>query len=247
MGIEIRFWGVRGSVPAPGPGTARIGGNTSCVEVRCGAHRIVLDAARERKPPFNPSGVVEEFADLLHAYRVSRVKGDRYAGEWPREQFRKQGIGYDPAEADRSTLYLEMMLALNAGRVELLEDRRLVQQIAGLERRTSRLRFHAFFLTVGALAGITQVVATGLLGPGTAVLGASGAVFGLIGYLLAGNVVASTLLDRVKLPPRAQFALFALAALVVTIATGRPGVALVAHFTGLFLGLLAGAVGLLDT
>jgi len=120
--------------------------------------------------------------------------------------------------------------------------------LAGLlvERRTTRLRFHVFFLTVGALAGIAQVVSTGLLGPGTAVLGASGAVFGLFGYLLAGNVVAASLLDRIKLSPRAQFALFAVAALGVTVATGRPGVALVAHFTGLLLGLLTGAVGLLD-
>ncbi|MFD1641448.1 rhomboid family intramembrane serine protease [Halohasta litorea] len=135
------------------------------------------------------------------------------------------------------------------GSIPHLLSNSLALLLAGLlvERRTTRLRFHLFFLTVGALAGITQVVSTGLLGPGTAVLGASGAVFGLFGYLLAGNVVASTLLDRIRLPPRAQFALFALAALVVTIATGRPGVALVAHFTGLLLGLLAGAAGVLDT
>ncbi len=42
--MEIRFWGVRGSIASPGPETARVGGNTSCVEVRCGAQRIVLDA-----------------------------------------------------------------------------------------------------------------------------------------------------------------------------------------------------------
>jgi phosphoribosyl 1,2-cyclic phosphodiesterase len=42
--LSIRFWGVRGSVPAPGPATAQVGGNTTCVEVLCGAHRIVLDA-----------------------------------------------------------------------------------------------------------------------------------------------------------------------------------------------------------
>lgn len=42
--MEIRFWGVRGSIAAPGPETMRVGGNTSCVEVQCGATRIVLDA-----------------------------------------------------------------------------------------------------------------------------------------------------------------------------------------------------------
>lgn len=42
--MQIRFWGVRGSVPSPGPLTQRTGGNTSCVEVLCGNRRIVLDA-----------------------------------------------------------------------------------------------------------------------------------------------------------------------------------------------------------
>ena len=42
--MEIRFWGVRGSIASPGPETATVGGNTSCVEVRCGETRIVLDA-----------------------------------------------------------------------------------------------------------------------------------------------------------------------------------------------------------
>ncbi len=42
--MEIHFWGVRGSIASPGPETARVGGNTSCVEIRCGAQRIVLDA-----------------------------------------------------------------------------------------------------------------------------------------------------------------------------------------------------------
>jgi len=40
----VRFWGVRGSVPCPGPGTVRYGGNTACVEVRCGEHRLIFDA-----------------------------------------------------------------------------------------------------------------------------------------------------------------------------------------------------------
>ena len=40
----VRFWGTRGSIPAPGPETLRYGGNTSCVEVRCGKEIIILDA-----------------------------------------------------------------------------------------------------------------------------------------------------------------------------------------------------------
>lgn len=40
----VRFWGVRGSVPTPGPGTVHYGGNTSCVEVRAAGEIIILDA-----------------------------------------------------------------------------------------------------------------------------------------------------------------------------------------------------------
>ena len=44
MPVRIRFWGTRGSVPTPGPGTVRYGGNTSCVEVRTdGGTLLVLD------------------------------------------------------------------------------------------------------------------------------------------------------------------------------------------------------------
>ncbi|MCS6914046.1 MAG: MBL fold metallo-hydrolase [Myxococcales bacterium] len=45
--MRVRFWGVRGSFPVPGPTTMRYGGNTSCVEVRLEdpqAPRIILDA-----------------------------------------------------------------------------------------------------------------------------------------------------------------------------------------------------------
>ena len=44
MSLSIRFWGVRGSCPSPGPETASVGGNTSCVEVVAGDTRIALDA-----------------------------------------------------------------------------------------------------------------------------------------------------------------------------------------------------------
>lgn len=42
--FTVRFWGVRGSLPAGGPQFAAVGGNTSCVEVRVGDEVIILDA-----------------------------------------------------------------------------------------------------------------------------------------------------------------------------------------------------------
>ncbi len=41
--IAVKFWGTRGSIPTPGRTTLRYGGNTSCVEVRCGETVILLD------------------------------------------------------------------------------------------------------------------------------------------------------------------------------------------------------------
>jgi phosphoribosyl 1,2-cyclic phosphodiesterase/ActR/RegA family two-component response regulator len=41
---RIRLWGVRGSIPVPGKGTVRYGGNTSCVEVRADGEIVILDA-----------------------------------------------------------------------------------------------------------------------------------------------------------------------------------------------------------
>ena len=115
-----------------------------------------------------------------------------------------------------------------------------------VERRTTRLRFHAFVVASGGLAGIAQVTLGGLVGASPAVLGISGAVFALGGYLLAGNAVTTTLFDRLRLTPRAQFALFAGIAVVLTLVTAAPGVALIAHAAGAFCGLVTGRVRLLD-
>jgi hypothetical protein len=100
--------------------------------------RGVLDAIREVRPPFSPDAVAEEFARTLKSYRLHRVTGDRYAGEWPRERFRAHGITYEPSEKTKSQLYGELLPLLNSGRVELLDHPRLTAQLCGLERRTAR-------------------------------------------------------------------------------------------------------------
>ena len=100
--------------------------------------RIILDALRERKPPFNPEAVVAEYAGLLRSYHVSRVVGDHYGGEWPVESFRKAGIAYEQSAAPKSDLYRDLLPFLNGGRVELLDSPRLISQLCSLERRTAR-------------------------------------------------------------------------------------------------------------
>jgi len=46
----LKFWGVRGSVPTPGPGTVRYGGNTTCVEVRAQNQIVILDGGTGLRP-----------------------------------------------------------------------------------------------------------------------------------------------------------------------------------------------------
>ena len=100
--------------------------------------RAVLDVVRERRPPFSPEQVTAEYAEVLKSYHVYQVEGDRYAGEWPREQFRKHGVEYKPSEAPKSDIYRELLAPLNSGRIELLDHQRLIAQLCGLERRTAR-------------------------------------------------------------------------------------------------------------
>jgi hypothetical protein len=129
---------------------------------------VIIDALRARKPPFSPDAVVDEFAEVLKAYRCTRVSGDRYAGEWPRERFRVRDIGYDLAEKPKSDLYRDLLPLLNSKRVDLLDDQRLVTQLVGLERRTARSGKDSIDHGPGshddvcnAVAGVAGLLATG--------------------------------------------------------------------------------------
>ena len=98
----------------------------------------VLDCVREVRAPFSPDAVVEEFAGVCKAYGVTRVHGDRYGGEWPREVFRKHLIAYEPAEKPKSDLYRDLLPLVNSGTCLLLDLDRLHTQLTALERRTAR-------------------------------------------------------------------------------------------------------------
>ena len=105
------------------------------------AHRekddtVVLDMLFEKRPPFNPSEIVEEIAASLKAYGLVKIVGDRYAAQWVVEAFSKMHITYEQSERDRSQIYLDTLPLFTAGRVRLIDNGRLVSQFAQLERRT---------------------------------------------------------------------------------------------------------------
>ena len=77
-------------------------GGSSDAMTMCIAHKegatVVVDVIREYKPPFSPEAVVAEYADLVRKYRCLQAYGDRYAGEWVVEQFRKHSVHYEASE-----------------------------------------------------------------------------------------------------------------------------------------------------
>jgi hypothetical protein len=103
-----------------------------------GKQTVVVDLLRERKPPFSPEHVVEEFSKVLKTYRLSKVIGDKFAGGFPPEQFRRFSIIFDQAAKPRSELYIDLLPLINSGRIYLIDNARLINQLTSLERRTSR-------------------------------------------------------------------------------------------------------------
>jgi hypothetical protein len=99
---------------------------------------IIVDVMREIVAPFDPESATEEFATVLKSYGLRRVTGDRYAGEWPRQAFRKRGIQYDPSEQPKNALYTDLLPKLNSRTIRLLDNGRSINQLAALERRTAR-------------------------------------------------------------------------------------------------------------
>jgi len=117
------------------------GGNAESMTLAIGHQQdgvAILDAIRERRPPFSPDDVVREFSAIMKTYRITAVQGDRYGGEWPRDRFKAHGITYEMAAKPKSDLYRDLLPAINSRMVDLLDDARLIAQLAGLERRTAR-------------------------------------------------------------------------------------------------------------
>jgi hypothetical protein len=114
--------------------------------------------------------VVDEFWTLLKSYRITRIVGDKYAGAWPAERFRERDVTYEASAAPKSDLYRDLLPLLNAKRIDLLDDQRLVAQLCGLERRTARSGKDSIDHGPGsgshddvcnAVAGVAGLLATG--------------------------------------------------------------------------------------
>jgi hypothetical protein len=99
---------------------------------------LVVDCVREIPAPFDPESATEEFARVLREYGLAQVTGDRYSGMWCQQSFEKRRIRYLPSETPKSGLYQNLLPKLNSKKIRLLDNPRLINQLAALERRTSR-------------------------------------------------------------------------------------------------------------
>jgi hypothetical protein len=123
-----------GGDPAGGSGGDSMTGSVAHAE----NGRAVLDAVWEIRPPFSPEFAVKELAENFKRYGLTEITCDRYAGDWPVEAFRKHGITVKPSERTRSEIYLAVLPMIMSGQVELLDQPRLLKQLASLERRKGR-------------------------------------------------------------------------------------------------------------
>ncbi len=80
---------------------------------------------------------MHQVAGVLKQYGLSSVTGDRYASGFIIDAFAAQGITYKFSERDRSTVFTDALPMFVAGSVRLIDNKRLVTQLAALERKTS--------------------------------------------------------------------------------------------------------------
>lgn len=69
--FSVTFWGVRGSIACPGERTVRYGGNTSCLEIRCGGRLLIFDAGtglRDLGIRLQRDGAVDADLFLTHTH-----------------------------------------------------------------------------------------------------------------------------------------------------------------------------------
>ena len=99
--MQVKVWGARGSVPAPGPHMNRYGGNTSCVEVTlAGGEELIVDAVendRERGPEDQELLISGPLSFVDCRANINRLHPSPFVG--PALAGRRYGFGSIPATA----------------------------------------------------------------------------------------------------------------------------------------------------
>jgi hypothetical protein len=121
--------------------------------------KAVQDCMKVWNAPFNPSNCVTSFAQVLKSYGIYQIHGDRYSGAWCSSEFEKHGILYEPAQLNKSQLFLEFLTMVMRRAVEILDNRTLTNQLMQLERKTGGVQD-----SIGHAPGLMDDAANALAG-----------------------------------------------------------------------------------
>ena len=90
-------------------------------------------------PPFDPSVVTAKLAEVVKAYRISKISGDYYSAGWVESAWNGlDGLKYIRSEKPKSALYLEALPLFARQLVNLPDHPKLVRELRLLERSTTR-------------------------------------------------------------------------------------------------------------
>jgi membrane associated rhomboid family serine protease len=129
----------------------------------------------------------------------------------------------------------------HTGTQHLISNAILIGVVGGIiSFSSSWLRFHLFFILSGSISGISQLVIMEYYGTALPALGASGAGFALLGYLVVANPIGDYLSGR------AIVGLIIVGASALTIYFSPSGSGIMAHFSGAVVGMIAGRFHLLN-
>jgi hypothetical protein len=99
--------------------------------------KAIVDLARDWVPPFSPTDVLRQVADVCHLYNIEVVIGDRFAYAFAREILWNYGIKFRVNDKTTSQCFSELAPLLNAQEVLLPQNPKLLSQLGSLERKPS--------------------------------------------------------------------------------------------------------------
>ena len=94
----------------------------------------ILDVLLEFQPPFEPSSVIDDIAEVSRQYRIRKIFLDRHAVAWIGNDFKAYGIEVEISDKTKSQIYELFGVSMNKNSVELLDISRLKDQIINLQK-----------------------------------------------------------------------------------------------------------------
>jgi phosphoribosyl 1,2-cyclic phosphodiesterase/ActR/RegA family two-component response regulator len=164
----VRFWGVRGSIPSPGPGTAFFGGNTSCVEVRADGQLIILDAGSGLRVLGN--ALVAEYGEtpidatiLISHTHWDHIQGFPFFAPAYDAKNRFRILGYEGAAAGlAATLAGQMESPYFPVSLKQMPGNIVIEELRGMEFSVGPIRVEACFSNhPGVCVGYRLYTSTG--------------------------------------------------------------------------------------